>query len=147
MPPHSRVESTTGALSQPYYTTNEWEALGGLMHAQRVGFNYEQVYKLLSAAKLEKLRLLEIVDELALGVTCREVVRILNLVPLRQRIDLLPVLANMVLDVENKWIILDHGFKGASIDLRRRVSECLEAVPVRRCCCCCCRRCHRAALS
>lgn len=120
-----------GALSKPYYTTNEWEALGGLLHAQRVGFNYEQVYKLLNAAKMDKTRLLETIDELSLGITCREVVRILSLVPLRNRIDLLPTLGGMVLDVENKWIILDHGFKGASTDLRRRVSECIEAIPVR----------------
>lgn len=54
-PPRPCALVVTASLSKPYYTTNQWEALDGLLNMQRLGFSYDQLFRLVRHVPQEEL--------------------------------------------------------------------------------------------
>mmetsp|Transcript_21402 Transcript_21402/g.69020 ORF Transcript_21402/g.69020 Transcript_21402/m.69020 type:complete len:1275 (-) Transcript_21402:65-3889(-) len=123
----SDMKKLRTSLSKPYYTTNQWEALDGLLNMQRLGFNYDQLFRLVRHVPSEELpRFLEMADKLCLGVTAREVVQIMTGLEESQRVEVLRILCGMVLDPERKWVIMDFGLKGCAKHTRAQAIEVLQ---------------------
>ena len=130
----SEIRQLKDAVDNAVYSTNRFDVLKATIGRSVCGFSYDQAFELL--LKFEghisnTVECLKIIEPYLLGFTSREVGRwIMDMPDFSSKMRMLAVLINSVLDIENKWEILDIGFPADGKESRAKVKQKLHAAPL-----------------